>query len=98
MKGDDLPRVVAWQVVDAAYNHGNRQAIKFLQRAVSVNDDGLIGPKTLAAVKCLDQNDVVLLFNAERLEFYTRLSTWATFGRGWSSRISGNLRWAAKDN
>ena len=98
VKGDDLPRVVAWQVVDAAYNHGNRQAIKFLQRAVSVNDDGLIGPKTLAAVKCLDQNDVVLLFNAERLEFYTRLSTWATFGRGWSSRISGNLRWAAKDN
>ena len=98
IRGDDLPDDVAWQVFDAAYNHGNRQAIKFLQRAVGVNDDGLIGPRTLAAVAAMDKNDVVFLFNAERLEFYTRLGTWGAFGRGWSRRIVGNLRWAAKDN
>ncbi len=98
VKGGELPRVVAWQVVDAAYNHGNRNAIKFLQRAIGVNDDGLIGPKTLAAVKAMDQNDIVFKFNAERLEFYTKLGTWATFGRGWTRRIAGNLRWAANDN
>ena len=98
VKGDELPRAVAWQVVDAAYNHGNRNAVKFLQRAVGVSDDGIIGPRTLAAVKAMDQNDIILRFNAERLDFYTRLSTWATFGRGWSRRIVGNLRWAAKDN
>ena len=98
VQGNELPKAVAWQVVDAAYNHGNRNAVKFLQRAVGVSDDGIIGPKTLAAVKCMDQNDIILRFNAERLDFYTRLSTWATFGRGWSRRIVGNLRWAAKDN
>ena len=98
IKGDDLPDDVAWQVFDAAYNHGNRNAIKFLQRAIGVNDDGLIGPKTLAAVKAMDQNDIVFKFNAERLEFYTKLGTWATFGRGWTRRIAGNLRWAANDN
>ncbi|WP_333954216.1 glycoside hydrolase family 108 protein [Psychrobacter sp. S4(2024)] len=96
--GDELPRAVAWQVVDAAYNHGNRNAVKFLQRAIGVNDDGIIGPKTLAAVKAMDQNDIVFKFNAERLEFYTKLGTWATFGRGWTRRIAGNLRWAASDN
>ena len=96
--GGELDKAVAWQVLDASYNHGNRNAVKFLQRAVGASDDGIIGPRTLAAVNSKDKNDVILLFNAERLEFYTRLRTWATFGRGWARRIAGNLRWAAKDN
>ncbi len=98
VRGDDLPPAVAWQVVDAAYNHGNRNAVKFLQRAVGAVDDGIIGPRTLAAVKSMDVNDVVLLFNAERLMFYTQLRTWSVFGKGWARRIVGNLRYAAKDN
>ena len=98
VKGDQLDRLIAWQLTDAAYNHGNRNAVKFLQRAIGASDDGIIGPRTLAAVAAMDKNDVVLLFNAERLDFYTRLRTWPTFGRGWSRRIVGNLRWAAKDN
>ena len=96
--GDQLPRAVAWQLVDAAYNHGNRQAVKFLQRAIGANADGLIGPRTLAAVKAMEQNDILLRFNAERLEFYTNLRTWQTFGKGWSRRIAGNLRFASDDN
>ena len=101
IKGDDLPDDVAWQVFDAAYNHGNRQAIKFLQRAVGITGkdvDGIIGKQTLDAVKCMDSDRIVLLFLAERLEFFTNLRTWGTFGKGWSRRIVGNLRWAAKDN
>lgn len=98
MHGDELPRAVAWQVLDAAYNHGNRQAVKFLQRAVGASDDGLIGPRTLAAVKAMDQDDILLLFNAERLEFFTNLRIWQKFGKGWARRIAANLRWAAKDN
>ncbi|WP_131669260.1 glycoside hydrolase family 108 protein [Psychrobacter pygoscelis] len=96
--GDELDPLIAWQVLDAAYNHGNRQAIKFLQKAVGASTDGIIGPRTLAAVKAKDKNDVVLLFNAERLEFYTNLRTWLTFGRGWARRVAGNLRYAAQDN
>ena len=98
VKGDELDRLIAWQLTDAAYNHGNRQAVKFLQRAVSASDDGLIGPRTLAAVAAMDKNDVVLLFNAERLDFFTNLKIWQTFGKGWARRIAGNLRFAAQDN
>ncbi|MBO1529664.1 glycoside hydrolase family 108 protein [Psychrobacter sp. F1192] len=98
VKGDQLDRLIAWQLTDAAYNHGNRQAVKFLQRAVGASADGLIGPRTLAAVEKMDKNDVVFLFNAERIEFYTRLRTWQTFGRGWARRVAGNLRFAAADN
>ena len=98
INGDELPRAVAWQVVDAAYNHGNRQAVKFLQRAVGASADGLIGQRTLAAVGAMNENDILLLFNAERLEFFTNLRIWQTFGKGWARRIAKNLRWAAQDN
>ena len=46
----------------------------------------------------MDKNDVILRFNAERLEFYTKLKTFSSFGRGWANRVAGNLRWAAQDN
>lgn len=98
VQGDKLDKMIAWQLVDAAYNHGNRQAVKFLQKAVGVTADGIIGPKTLAAVAAKDKNDVVFLFLAERLQFFTDLKTWPTFGRGWARRVVGNLRWAAQDN
>lgn len=98
VKGDQLDRLIAWQLTDAAYNHGNRQAVKFLQRAVGVTADGLIGPRTLAATAEMDKNDVVLLFNAERIEFYTGLRSWISFGKGWARRVAGNLRYAAADN
>ena len=101
VRGDDLPDDVAWQVFDAAYNHGNRQAIKFLQRAVGITGkdvDGIIGSQTLSAVKCMDSDCIVMLFIAERLEFFTNLRTWQTFGKGWARRVAGNLRFAASDN
>jgi len=98
IKGDQLDRLIAWQLTDAAYNHGNRQAVKFLQRAVGASADGLIGDRTLKAVAAMDKNDVVLLFNAERIEFYTSIRGWLSFGKGWARRIAGNLRFAARDN
>ena len=69
-----------------------------LQRALNVADDGVIGKQTLAALAQRSENDLLLLFNAERARFYTRLSTFATFGRGWTNRVAENLRQAAQDN
>lgn len=97
-RADRLPPVVGFQLLDAAVNSGIRQATRWLQRAVGVADDGVIGPITLAAIKRTDPNDIVLLFNAERLDFMTRLNNWTHHGRGWARRIAGNLRSAATDN
>ncbi len=47
-----------------------------------VQDDGIIGPKTIAAVKVMEVNDVLLMLAAERLKFYTSLSTWDRYGKG----------------
>lgn len=93
-----LPQELAFQVLDAAINHGGGNAIRWLQRAAGVVDDGVIGPLSLAAVGRRAPADLVLLFNAERLEFYTKLSTWPSFGKGWTRRVAENLKYAAKDN
>lgn len=97
VKADSMPFPVAFQVFDAAVNHGTGQAAKFLQRAAGVVDDGIIGPKTLAAVAARDAAAILLLFNAEREQFYTDLKTWPSFGKGWSRRVVANLRYAAGD-
>ena len=93
---DQLPFVVAFQLFDAGVNHGNAQAAKFLQRALSVADVGVIGAKTIAAVSKLEDLQIVLLFNVERMNFYTNLKTFSTFGKGWVRRVASNLKLAAK--
>lgn len=97
-KCDRLPPAVGFQLLDGAVNSGIPQATRWLQRAVGVADDGILGPVTLAAIRAADPNDLVLLFNAQRIDFMTRLSTWAVHGAGWMRRIATNLRYAATDN
>lgn len=98
VQGDKLPRQFAFQGLDAAVNHGIGNSVRWMQRAAGVADDGVIGPMTMAAVARQDPADLVLLFNAERLSFYTKLTTFDTFGRGWINRMAENLRYAAQDN
>lgn len=98
VQGDKMPRAFVFQALDAAVNHGVGNAVRWMQRAAGVADDGLIGPMTLAAISRNEPADLVLNFNAERLNFYAKLGTFDTFGRGWVNRVAGNLRYAAQDN
>lgn len=95
---DKLPPAIAFQLLDAGINHGTGNAVRWLQAAAGASQDGAIGPLTLAAVRRADQNDLLLRFNAARLEFYASLSTFNAFGRGWVRRVASNLRHASGDN
>lgn len=94
----NLRSAMQYQMFDAAFNHGIRKANQFYQRAVKVDDDGIIGHKTMAAAEAMDVNDVLMRFLAKRLEFFTKLEHFDEFGRGWSRRIAINLEYAAEDN
>jgi lysozyme family protein len=96
--GDDLPPAVAFQVLDAAVNHGIGNALRWMQEAAGVAPDGNWGPITKTAVLSANSSDLVLRFNAVRIEFYCKLSTFPAFGKGWMRRVAGNLRVAAEDN
>ena len=72
--------------------------MRALQRAARVADDGNIGPLTLRAVRAMSTTDVLMRFAAQRLCFYTSLSTWPTYGKGWTNRVAGQLDYAAEDS
>ena len=87
-----LPPSLAFLLFDAAVNSGIGQAIRFLQRAVGVADDGVLGPMTISAINRLDAESLCARFLGHRLDFMTRLSTWDVFGKGWSRRIADQLK------
>ena len=92
---DKLPYPIAFNVFDGAVNSGVGQSVRWLQRALDVADDGRIGPVTMEAVLRADPYKVVVAYNSHRLEFLSKLSTWSTFGKGWSRRIANNLKLSA---
>lgn len=94
---DQWPDAVAFQAFDFAVNSGIQTAVRQLQRAVGVADDGHWGPVSAAALAKMSEADVVLRLNGERLDYMTRLSNWAVAGRGWARRIAANLRYGAID-
>jgi lysozyme family protein len=96
--GDALYDGVAFQVFDFAVNSGIGTAVRYLQRAVGVADDGHWGPASRTAAQAMTESDVIQRLNAERLDFMTRLKGWDTFGRGWARRIAANLRYGAEDS
>jgi lysozyme family protein len=88
IKGDDLPDGVDYAVFDAAVNSGPGRAAKWLQACVGVEQDGGIGPKTLAAVAKFDAKVLMEDYAKRRLSFLMDLPHWGTFGRGWSRRVA----------
>ena len=88
IKGDELPDGVDYAVFDCAINSGPGRAAKFLQSCAGVDPDGGIGPKTLAAVNAIVPSDLVQDYSKRRLSFMMDLSTWPTFGKGWSRRVN----------
>ncbi len=81
-----LPWPWSLYVFDAAVNQGVKTAIKVLQRTVGVTDDGIIGPKTMAAVLRADE-DLALRYMVARLMRYEALSGWDHYGAGWAYRL-----------
>ena len=96
---DHLPAGLDLAVFDFAVNSGPVRAIRTLQALVGAEADGIVGPRTVAAV-----TDAVNLSGAAsvvdrlcdaRLTFLRSLSTFPHFGRGWTRRV-GAIRDAAK--
>lgn len=95
---DELFDGVAFQSLDFAVNSGIETAVRKLQAALRVADDGHWGPVTRAAAKAMSETDQIMRLNAQRLRFMAGLSAWQTFGRGWARRIASNLDYGADDS
>lgn len=89
VRGDDLPSGVDYAVFDYAVNSGVSRASKHLQAVVGKRQDGKIGPETLAATKAMLAQTVINNLCDKRMVFLRGLKTFATFGKGWTTRVSG---------
>lgn len=86
--GDYLPAGVDLATFDFGVNSGVSRAGRYLQAVVGVDGDGKVGHVTLAAVKAANPRTVVQALCAKRLSFLSALSTFSTFGKGWSRRVA----------
>lgn len=88
VSGDQLPTGLDYAVFDAAINSGPGRAAKWLQEVVGVEADGVIGYKTIVALQETPLAKIISQYNDKRLQFLESLPTFATFGKGWSNRVS----------
>ena len=87
VKADDLPAGVDYAAFDYAVNSGPGRAAKALQRAVGEAQDGILGPRTMAAAKAAEPDRVIIAICDGRLAYLQSLPGWVTFGGGWGRRV-----------
>lgn len=92
VRGDELPAGVDHCVFDFAVNTDMRVVKKLLQRTVHATEDGVIGAKTLDAIKKLPYISIIDKLCDLRLEYLKTLRTWQYFGIGWASRVKQTRR------
>jgi len=88
---DAMPDALRYPLFDAAVNSGSGQAIKWLQSAIGVKADGVIGPMTRQAANVSSPHIVRQQMIGKRLAFMTRLPNWSANAKGWSRRIASIL-------
>ena len=79
-------------MVDWAWASGPGTSIKQVQGVLEVVADGIVGPKTLAAINSADQRTLFADIHAARLKFVENIvrrdPTQARFLKGWKNRIN----------
>lgn len=91
VRANEMPAAIRYPLFDAAVNSGPRQSIRWLQRALGVPADGVIGPVTLRAAHATDARDLAVSMIAQRLRMLSGLQHWPSFSRGWARRIADVL-------
>ena len=99
----DRPAFLA-VLVDLAINSGPKRAIILLQRTLGVVDDGVLGPKTIAAARAQPDVRLALRLSTQRLRFLGRLISGdltdkdkdgipdnAEFAAGWINRTCDQI-------
>ena len=89
-KCDELPGIVDRVVFNLAVNMGIPRVNRFLQTAVSAVADGIVGPKTLAAVANADPLKVKASILEQARQYYIKLAEqeqYKPFLNGWLNRL-----------
>ena len=98
MKCDDIPSGLDLCLFDFGVNAGPGRAAKFLQSMIGTTVDGGIGPNTLAKleeyIRENGEHEAVNKYQEMRQKYYEQLSTFDTFGKGWTRRVQETTKLA----
>ena len=84
--GDILPYGIALCLFDFGYNAGVHEATRVAQRALGLQEDGVIGPLTLKALKQTPVPTFAENFTVERIKAYHQMAGFEHEGAGWINR------------
>ena len=97
-----LPKGLDYVVFDFAVNAGTGRSVKTLQSAIGCVADGVIGPKTMAAINGANPKDLIAKFSDARADFYqgivTRKPDQARFIKGWLNRVEDARKLALEEH
>lgn len=88
VRAEELPDKIAEVVMDIGVNNGTGRAIKWLQEALIVTVDGVIGPKTIEAARASVPHLIAGSLLQRRENFYRSIAKgrMAKFLKGWLNR------------
>ena len=97
-----LPKGLDYVVFDFAVNAGTGRSVKTLQQAIGCVADGVIGPKTMAAINNANPKDLITKFSDARADFYqgivARKPDQARFIKGWLNRVEESRKLALEEH
>jgi lysozyme family protein len=88
VQADNLPPAIRYAVFDAAVNSGVGTSVRWLQQSVGATPDGVLGPKTLAALQEVNPDGLLRRMLARRLRAMTDMKGWPSFSAGWTRRVA----------
>ncbi|MCB5173630.1 hypothetical protein LGR44_00410 [Microvirga sp. SM9] len=89
VRGDELPSGLDYLTFDGGVNSGPPRGARWLQGALGVKPDGIVGIATLQAAKTARDKVAVARKACElRRSFLRGLKTFSTFGKGWMRRVA----------
>ena len=97
-----LPKGLDYVVFDFAVNAGTGRSVKTLQQAIGCVADGVIGPKTMAAINDANPKELITKFSDARADFYqgivARKPDQARFIKGWLNRVEESRKLALEEH
>ena len=82
VRADELKDGCDLLLFDLSVHSGPRRSVKIAQQTAGTTVDGLMSPKTIAAINAMDQTEFIKKFSENRLEFYKRIEAWKHFENG----------------
>lgn len=88
---DMMPIWAAMLLFDGVVQHSPSVAVRIFQRSIGSTDDGVVGPKTVAAAKFAIPKTTIPLYLADRADYYASLTRtnrkFMPYSRGWFARL-----------